>query len=71
MAIWERENERKALWRLFGRNKNVALFAPRRLGKTWLMKTLENEAEKKGYTAVFIDLEAEQPLAQSENYAGK
>ena len=59
MAVWKREAERRKLWRMFNRGKNVALFAPRRLGKTWLMKTLEKEAEKKGYNAVFIDLEAE------------
>ncbi|MCG8632416.1 MAG: AAA family ATPase [Desulfobacterales bacterium] len=59
MSTWKREKERQSLWRLFDRNKNVALFAPRRLGKTWLMRTLENEAETKGYAAVFIDLEAE------------
>jgi hypothetical protein len=59
MAVWKREIERQKLWRMFDRGKNVALFAPRRLGKTWLMKTLEQEAEQKGYNAVFIDLEAE------------
>jgi uncharacterized protein len=59
MAVWKREIERQQLWRMFDRGKNVALFAPRRLGKTWLMKTLEHEAKLKGYNAVFIDLEAE------------
>ncbi len=59
MSIWEREKEREQIWRFFDRGTNLALFASRRLGKTWLMRKLEQEAKEKGYTAVFIDLEAE------------
>ncbi len=59
MTIWEREKERQKLWQLFERGKHVALFAPRRLGKTWLMRKLEEDAKARNITAVFVDLEAE------------
>ena len=52
-----RQKERTMLWKQFGRNTNIALFASRRIGKTWLMHELEGEAPEKGYFAIFINLE--------------
>lgn len=58
--IWDRQNKRDEIWRLLESGQNLALFAPRRLGKTWLMQQLLlSDAEEKNWQAIYCDLQAE------------
>jgi len=55
---WDRTRERTELWDHFEHDRNIAMFAPRRLGKTWLMKNLlKQEADSKGWRAIYCDLQ--------------
>ncbi len=57
---WDRPKKREEIWRLLGSGENLALFAPRRLGKTWLMQNLLlSDTEKNGWQAIYCDLQAE------------
>jgi hypothetical protein len=57
---WDRIKERKELFLHFEHDRNIAMFAPRRLGKSWLMKNLLlQEAIDKGWSAVYCDLQAD------------
>ena len=55
---WDRVHEREALWAHFEQGRNIAMFAPRRLGKTWLMKELLlKDAEEKDWCGIYCDLQ--------------
>lgn len=55
---WDRLEERKQLWFHFKQGRNISLFAPRRLGKSWLMNNLlKEEANTQGWTAVYSDIQ--------------
>jgi hypothetical protein len=56
--IWHRPNERKELWHYFKIKKNVSMFAPRRIGKSHLMKIfMLEDAEKNRWDATYTDLQ--------------
>jgi len=56
--IWLRLKEREKLWKIyFKRKKSVSQLGPRRLGKTFLMHRIEEDAVKEGFNTVFINLE--------------
>lgn len=57
MDFFDREQEREDLWRLFARNNNVLMLAPRRIGKTMLLHKLAEESEGKGFRGVVVDVE--------------
>ncbi len=55
---WDRIKEREELWFHFKQGTNISMFAPRRLGKSWLMKNLLlKEANCKGWHPVYSDLQ--------------
>ncbi len=57
---WDRIKERKELWFHFKQGRNISMFAPRRLGKSWLMKNLLlKEAKDNLWSAVYCDLQAD------------
>lgn len=57
--LWDRREERTELWFHFEKGRNISMFAPRRLGKSWLMKNLlRKEAAGKGWQAVYCDLQS-------------
>lgn len=57
---WDRIDERKELWFHFSQGRNISMFAPRRLGKSWLMKNLLlKEAKDKGWSAIYCDLQGD------------
>ena len=57
---WDRIEECNEMWRLLIAGENLALFAPRRLGKTWLMQNLLlPQAEARGWQAIYCDLQAD------------
>ncbi|WP_029010981.1 AAA family ATPase [Azospirillum halopraeferens] len=51
-----RLTERDALARHLLSGRNVLMLAPRRIGKTWLMKELERDLEWKGHTCIRIEV---------------
>ena len=54
---WDRLGIRNEIWRLVKKH-NLGMFAPRRLGKTYLMQNyLRIEAESQGWRAVYCDLQ--------------
>ena len=54
----DRVKERRQLRRLLvDRKKSVLMLAPRRIGKTWTMRRLEEDAKEGGYSAVLFDAE--------------
>lgn len=56
--LWDRIEERSKLWFHFQQPRNISMFAPRRLGKSWLMKNLLlKEAASKGWSAIYCDLQ--------------
>lgn len=57
MDFFNREQERRELWRLFGRGQNVLMLAPRRIGKTALLHKLAEESEVNGFRGVVVDVE--------------
>lgn len=57
MDFFDREQEQKELWKLFEKNKNVLMLAPRRIGKTMLLHKLAEDSETKGFRGVVVDVE--------------
>lgn len=57
MDFFDRVQERKDLWRLFEKRKNVLMLAPRRIGKTMLLHKLAEESEEHGFRGVVVDVE--------------
>lgn len=57
MDFFDREQERKELWRLFAKNKNVLMLAPRRIGKTTLLNKLAEESGENGFRGVVVDVQ--------------
>ncbi len=53
--FFDREHEQIRFWRDL-ETDNLLLLAPRRVGKTSLMRRLGEAAPDKGYTAVFVDV---------------
>ncbi|MGH9893053.1 MAG: hypothetical protein ACREA0_13885 [bacterium] len=53
--FFDREREQARFWRDL-ETDNLLLLAPRRVGKTSLMRRLGETAPDKGYTAVFVDV---------------
>jgi hypothetical protein len=53
----ERRAERAELQRMLLNGASVQMFAPRRIGKTWLMRKLEKDLRRAGWTVVFVDVE--------------
>lgn len=53
--FFDREREQIQYWRDL-ETDNLLLLAPRRVGKTSLMRRLGEAAPDKGYTAVFVDV---------------
>ena len=52
-----RPAERERLKRLLLSGHNVLMLAPRRIGKTWLMKQVEKDLTKDGHLCIRIDVE--------------
>lgn len=64
MTIWLRHKEREKLWKIyFSRGKSVAQIGPRRIGKTFLMTLLEQDAAENNFRAIRINLETEVSVA--------
>lgn len=57
MKCFDRDNESERLWRQFERGRNVLMLAPRRIGKSVLLNRINEEAEKKGFQCVLMDVE--------------
>jgi len=55
--FFDREEVVKQIWENLTANQNVLLCAPRRYGKTSLMRNLDATANNNGFTPVMIDLE--------------
>jgi len=53
--FFDRENEIKEIFRLLERN-NILLIAPRRYGKTSLMREVERRLRGNGYLCLFLDV---------------
>ena len=53
----QRPNERAALKAEFMRHASVILLAPRRVGKSWLMKRLGEDMAAEGWLCISVDLE--------------
>jgi len=51
-----REKEQRQIWDKLQDNANLALLAPRRVGKTSLLKKLKATAAEKGYRVAFLDV---------------
>lgn len=51
-----REREQRQIWRKLEDKANLALLAPRRVGKTSLLKRLKATASEKGYRTVYLDV---------------
>jgi len=58
MDIWQRHKEREQIWRHLARGTSISLFGPRRLGKTYLMHLLEDDADAQGFRAIFANLQS-------------
>jgi hypothetical protein len=58
--FWDREQELWDLKELLDEGANVLIAAPRRVGKTSVMRQLHQELEKGNYRCLFIDLEKAQ-----------
>ncbi|WP_437567148.1 ATP-binding protein [Sorangium sp. So ce542] len=58
--FWNREQEVWDLKELLGEGANVLIAAPRRVGKTSLMRKLCEELEKGDYRCLFLDLQRSQ-----------
>ena len=57
---WNRLQIRREIWHLLKSGQNLAMFAPRRLGKTYLLQELlQPEAQDQGWQAVYCDLQGE------------
>jgi hypothetical protein len=55
----DRRTERNELiYQLVERGKSVLMLAPRRIGKTWTMRRIEEDADSEPFDAVFYDAEA-------------
>lgn len=57
MEFFNREQECRGLWRLFGKDKNVLMLAPRRIGKTMLLHKLAEESQENGFRGVVVDVQ--------------
>jgi hypothetical protein len=57
MLFFDRELECKDLWRLFRKNQNVLMLAPRRIGKTMLLHQIADKSEDNGFRGVVVDVE--------------
>jgi hypothetical protein len=57
MEFFDREQECRDLWRLFVKDKNVLMLAPRRIGKTMLLHKLAEESETNGFRGVVVDVQ--------------
>lgn len=57
MYFFDREHERKDIWRLFRKGKNILMLAPRRIGKTTLLDKLADESENNGFRGVVVDVQ--------------
>jgi uncharacterized protein len=53
--FFNRINEMHALWRDLDTD-NLLLLAPRRVGKTSLMRKMEQDSDTNGYTAIYTDV---------------
>lgn len=54
--FFDREAEQKRIWNKLQDNAHLALLAPRRVGKTSLLKRLQVTASTHGYRAVYLDV---------------
>jgi hypothetical protein len=52
-----RTDERAELRRILVSGASVQMFAPRRIGKTWLMLKLADDLRKEGWTTIVVDVE--------------
>jgi len=52
--FFDRETEQEQIWHLLKEGNNLLLLAPRRVGKSSLMKKLEEDAERHGFLAAYI-----------------
>lgn len=57
VALHHRPEERRRLKRLLLGGTDILMLAPRRIGKTWLMKTVDKDLTADGVTCVRIDVE--------------
>ena len=53
----KRKSERAELRRILMNGASIQMFAPRRIGKTWLMRHLAEDLRKEGWTTILIDVE--------------
>src|ERR1700734_3494329 len=59
-AAHHRNDERAELRRLLLSGESVLMLAPRRIGKTWLMKRVAEDLVTVGVTCIYIDVEGMQ-----------
>lgn len=52
-----RHTEREALKRNFWAGNNILMLAPRRIGKTWLLKTIAEDMSGEGWNCILVDVE--------------
>jgi hypothetical protein len=55
-SFCNRVDERKILLADMQNSQSVLLYSPRRYGKTWLIKVVEDDLKDKGFCVVYIDL---------------
>lgn len=53
----QREAERGELIRILQGRQSIQMLAPRRVGKTWLMRRVAEDLDRRGWATVFIDVE--------------
>lgn len=77
-----RETELTTAWDLLGAENHLLISAPRRVGKTSLVRHLVKDAEKRGWKALFVNVEGEdgevgfvrqlvEGLKEQKNWIGK
>lgn len=59
----KRESQRKEIFELLEAGHSINMLAPRRIGKTWLMKTVKQDLVERGWNAILIDVEGLQTEA--------
>jgi uncharacterized protein len=53
----DRQKERQEIIEVLEAGQSISMLAPRRIGKTWLMKEVAKDLKKKGWNVVLIDVE--------------
>ena len=59
----DRRDERAELKRLITTGISLQMFAPRRVGKTWLLRELAKDLKSDGWNVVFVDVQGKRTIA--------